>query len=84
MFNLFYFIDTEKNIKHQQKMINKTLGLEILGSDIITPDDIMFQPTPSNPTLKVSVYIFLVKNIYICTHFIILKLLLCILKLKKR
>lgn len=52
---LLYFIDKEKMIKHQQTMINKTLGLEILGSDIITPDDIMFSPTPSNSTFKVSV-----------------------------
>lgn len=47
-------------------MINKTLGLEILGSNIITPDDIMCQPTPSYPTLKVSVklYYSIVRNKY--------------------
>lgn len=51
---IFYFIDRDKVIKDQQKIINKTLGLEIIGSDIITSDDIMIPSIPSQPNLKVS------------------------------
>lgn len=51
-----YFIDAEKVIKDQQKIINKTLGLEIIGSNIITSDDIMISSIPSQPNLKVSIY----------------------------
>lgn len=37
-------------------MINKTLGLEIIGSDLITSDDIMMTPfTPNKSSLKVSI-----------------------------
>jgi len=53
---IFYFIDAEKIIKDQQKIINKTLGLEIIGSEIITSDDIMISSIPSQPNLKVSIY----------------------------
>lgn len=53
---IFYFTDTEKVIKDQQKIINKTLGLEIIGSNIITSDDIMSSSIPSQPNLKVSIY----------------------------
>lgn len=53
MFALSCFIDTE-NIKDQQKMINKTLGLEIIGSDIITSDDIMIISAPCKTNLKVN------------------------------
>lgn len=35
-------------------MINKTLGLEIIGSEIITSDDIMIPTTPIKPSIKVS------------------------------
>lgn len=52
----FYFIEAEKIIKDQQKIINKTLGLEIIGSDLITSDDIIMTPfTPNKPNLKVSI-----------------------------
>lgn len=54
LIDLFYFIDTEKTIKDHQQMINKTLGLEIIGSDIITSDDIMIPSRPSQPNMKVS------------------------------
>lgn len=51
----FHFIEAEKIIKDQQKIINKTLGLEIIGSDLITSDDIIITPfTPNKPNLKVS------------------------------
>jgi len=53
-YRFIYFIDTEKIIQDQQRIINKTLGLEIIGSDIITSDDIMISSTPSKPNLKVS------------------------------
>jgi len=56
MIFIFYFTDTEKVIKDQQKIINKTLGLEIIGSNIITSDDIMSSSIPSQPNLKVSIY----------------------------
>lgn len=55
MMLIFYFIDKEKIIKDQQRIINKTLGLEIIGSDIITSDDIMISSIPSQPNLKVSI-----------------------------
>lgn len=42
-------------IKDQQNIINQTLGLEIIGSDIITSDDIMIPFTPTKPNLKVSI-----------------------------
>ncbi|XP_050421403.1 TATA-binding protein-associated factor 172 [Adelges cooleyi] len=41
-----YDNDIEKVIQSQQKIINKTLGLEILGSSIITSEDIMITPVP--------------------------------------
>ncbi|XP_022171117.1 TATA-binding protein-associated factor 172 [Myzus persicae] len=44
--------DAEKVIKDQQKIINKTLGLEIIGSNIITSDDIIISSIPSQPNLK--------------------------------
>lgn len=44
--------DAEKIIQDQQSIINKTLGLEIIGSDIITSDDIMISSTPNKPNLK--------------------------------
>lgn len=48
------FLGTDKNIKDQQNIINKTLGLEMIGSEIITSDDIMIPTTFNKPNLKVS------------------------------
>lgn len=67
----FYFIDAEKIIKDQQTIINKTLGLEIIGSDIITSDDIMIPSTPIKPNLKVS------RNIYLKFHIFFFFFYLC-------
>jgi len=53
-YRFIYFIDAEKIIQDQQRIINKTLGLEIIGSDIITSDDIMISSIPIKPNLKVS------------------------------
>lgn len=39
----------------QQRVLNKTLGLEIIGSDIITTADIVIPSIPSIPNLKVSI-----------------------------
>lgn len=50
----FNFIDSEKIIKNQQQIINQTLGLEIIGSDIITSDDIMILSAPCKTNLKVN------------------------------
>lgn len=56
MLCFFYLIEAEKMIKDQQKMINKTLGLEIIGSDLITSDDIIMTPfAPNKSNLKVSI-----------------------------
>lgn len=52
---IFSFIDTETIVQDQQRFINKTLGLEIIGSDnIITTADIMIPSMPNTPNLKVS------------------------------
>lgn len=72
MIYIFFFLDTD-NIKEQQQKINKTLGLEIIGSsDIITSDDIMIPSTLSKPNLKVSNrYIFKYNFIYLFQFIII-------------
>lgn len=50
----YVFIDSEKIIKDQQNIINKTLGLEIIGSNIITSDDIMIPSAPFKTNSKVN------------------------------
>lgn len=54
-------------------MINKTLGLEIIGSDIITSDDIIFPSSISKPNLKVNNLKYLVRCMYFKVYNFILQ-----------
>lgn len=54
-------------------MINKTLGLEIIGSDIITSDDIIIPSSISKPNLKVSSFKIFVR-LFIISYLLYFKI----------